>query len=68
MLKYQFMLANSLGGRGVVGGGKGGAGGDGAVYAQRMRALEGQVLQARMESNESKEDAAKVGGGGGVLL
>ncbi|CBJ32464.1 conserved unknown protein [Ectocarpus siliculosus] len=60
VLKYQFMLANSLGGRGVVGGGKGGAGGDGAVNAQRMRALEGQVLQARMESNESKEDAAKV--------
>lgn len=61
MLKYQFMLANSLGGRGVVGGGRG-AGADGAVNAQRMRALEGQVLQAKMESNESKEDAAKVRG------
>lgn len=59
MLKYQFMLANALGGRGVVGGGRG-AGADGAVNAQRMRALEGQVLQAKMESNESKEDAAKV--------
>ncbi|CAM9397167.1 unnamed protein product, partial [Hapterophycus canaliculatus] len=59
VLKYQYMLANSLGGRGVVGGGRG-AGADGAVNAQRMRALEGQVLQAKMESNESKEDAAKV--------
>lgn len=52
------MLANSLG---VKGGARGGAAGaDGAVNAQRMRALEGQVLQAKMESNESKEDAAKV--------
>eukprot|EP00903_Cladosiphon_okamuranus_P012440 g11653.t1 len=59
VLKYQFMLANALGGRGIVGGGRG-AGADGAVNAQRMRALEGQVLQAKMESNESKEDAAKV--------
>lgn len=59
VLKYQFMLANALGGRGVIGGGRG-AGADGAVNAQRMRALEGQVLQAKMESNESKEDAAKV--------
>ncbi|CAN0004803.1 unnamed protein product, partial [Ectocarpus sp. 6 AP-2014] len=48
-----------LGRQGRSGRGKGG-GGDGAVNAQRMRALEGQVLQARMESNESKEDAAKV--------
>lgn len=55
------MLANSLGGRGVLGGGRG-AGADGAVNAQRMRTLEGQVLQAKMESNESKEDAAKVRG------
>lgn len=59
MLKYQFMLANSLGGRGVLGAGRG-AGADGTVNAQRMRTLEGQVLQAKMESNESKEDAAKV--------
>lgn len=44
----------------MVGGGGRGAGADGAVNAQRMRALEGQVLQAKMESNESKEDAAKV--------
>lgn len=44
----------------MVGGGGRGGGADGAVNAQRMRALEGQVLQAKMESNESKEDAAKV--------
>lgn len=55
------MLANALEGRGGAGGrGAGVAGSDGAVNAQRMRALEGQVLQAKMESNESKEDAAKV--------
>eukprot|EP00752_Nemacystus_decipiens_P002720 g2539.t1 len=59
VLKYQFMLANALGARGGVGGGRGG-GAEGGVNAQRMRALEGQVLQAKMESNESKEDAAKV--------
>ncbi|CAN0228063.1 unnamed protein product, partial [Pylaiella littoralis] len=59
VLKYQFMLANSLGGRDVLGGGRG-SGADGAVNAQRMRTLEGHVLQAKMESNESKEDAAKV--------
>lgn len=53
------MLANALGGRSGVGGGRG-AGAEGGVNAQRMRALEGQVLQAKMESNESKEDAAKV--------
>ena len=56
ILKYQFMLANSMGGRAAA------AGSDGAVNAQRMRALEGQVLQAKMESNESKEDAAKASG------
>lgn len=60
MLKYQCMLANAIGGRGMVGGGGKGAGSDGAVNAQRMRALEGQVLQAKMESSESKQDAAKV--------
>lgn len=53
------MLANALGGRAGAGGGRGG-GVEGGVNAQRMRALEGQVLQAKMESNESKEDAAKV--------
>ena len=56
ILKYQFMLANSMGGRAAA------TGSDGAVNAQRMRALEGQVLQAKMESNESKEDAAKASG------
>lgn len=54
-MKYRFMLANSVEGKG---GGRGG--GDGAVNSQRMRILEGQVLQVKMESNEAKEDAAKV--------
>lgn len=54
-MKYRFMLANSIEGKGGARGG-----GDGAVNSQRMRALEGQVLQVKMESNEAKEDAAKV--------
>lgn len=62
-MKYRFMLANSIEGKGGAGGRAGGGGGaDAAATFQRMRALEGQVLQAKMDGNESKEDAAKVCG------
>lgn len=59
VLKYQFMLVNAMSERGL-GRGAAATGSDAAVNAQRMRVLEGQVLQAKMEGNESKEDAAKV--------
>ncbi|CAM9664103.1 unnamed protein product, partial [Discosporangium mesarthrocarpum] len=58
VMKYRLLLLNFIE---VGAGGRGNrARADGAAEGQRMRILEGQLLQARLEGNEFKEDAAKV--------
>lgn len=57
IMKYRFLVLNTLEGK-TVSAAPGQL--DDAVNTQRMRALEGQVLQAKLESNDSKTDAAKV--------
>lgn len=57
--KYKNLLANSLEGR-HSSKGAGISGADEAESARRIQSLEGEVLEAKMESKKSKDDAAKV--------